>query len=134
MRWSIRDDGRRSVRTEEIPSAPRNREECDNSRTQQREHWPPPSYGGLGRLRQRRLADFDCIDPDRLGDVLELDRAQIAHGEIESRLDLPIRLFGQTNGTGLGDAFQARGDIDAIAHQVAVALLDHIAVRRSCEV
>jgi hypothetical protein len=54
-------------------------------------------------------------------------RAQIAHGEIESRLDLPIRLFGQTNGTGLGDAFQARGDIDAIAHQVAVALLDHIA-------
>ena len=28
---------------------------------------------------------------------------------------------------GLGDTLQARGDIDAIAHQVAVALLDHIA-------
>ena len=56
-----------------------------------------------------------------------MDRAQIAHGEIEPRLDLPIRLLGQANGTGLGDAFQARGDIDAIAHQVAVALLDYIA-------
>jgi hypothetical protein len=42
-------------------------------------------------------------------------------------LDLPIRLLGQTNGTGLGGAFQARGDIDAIAHQVTVALLDYIA-------
>ena len=88
---------------------------------------PPLSYGGLGRLRLRRLADFECIDPDRLGDVLELDRAQIAHGEIEPRLDLPIRLLGQTNGTRLGDAFQSRGDVDAIAHQVAVALLDDIA-------
>ena len=28
---------------------------------------------------------------------------------------------------GLGDAFQSRGDIDAVAHQVAVALLDNIA-------
>ena len=28
---------------------------------------------------------------------------------------------------GLGDTFQSRGDIDAVAHQVAVALLDHVA-------
>ena len=35
--------------------------------------------------------------------------------------------FGQTDGAGLGNAFQSRGDIDAIAHQIAVALLDHIA-------
>ena len=28
---------------------------------------------------------------------------------------------------GLGDTFQSRGNIDAVAHQVAVALLDHIA-------
>jgi hypothetical protein len=31
--------------------------------------------------------------------------AQIAHGEIEPRVDLPVRLLGQTNGTGLGDTF-----------------------------
>ena len=83
--------------------------------------------GRLRRLRLRRLADFERIDPDRLGDVLELDRAQIAHGEIEPRLDLPIRLLGQTNSAGLGDTLQSGGDIDAVAHQIAVALLDHVA-------
>jgi hypothetical protein len=36
-------------------------------------------------------------------------------------------LLGQTNGTGLGDAFQSRCDIDAVAHQIAITLLDHIA-------
>ena len=29
-------------------------------------------------LRRRWLADFERIDPDRLGDVLELGRAEIA--------------------------------------------------------
>ena len=85
------------------------------------------AYGGLGRLRLRRLADFERIDPDRLGDVLELGRAQIAHGKIEPRLHLPIGVLGKTDGAGLGDAFQSRGDIDAVAHQIAVALLDHVA-------
>ena len=37
--WCIRGDGRRSVRAEEIPSAARNRDECDDPRAQQREHW-----------------------------------------------------------------------------------------------
>ena len=36
-------------------------------------------------------------------------------------------MLGQTDSTGLGDAFQSRGDVDAVAHQVAVALLDHVA-------
>jgi hypothetical protein len=42
-------------------------------------------FGRLGRhgLRQSGLADFERIDPDRLGDVLELCRAEIADGEIE---------------------------------------------------
>jgi hypothetical protein len=40
---------------------------------------------------------------------------------------LPIGVFGKTDGTGLGDTFQSRSNIDAIAHQIAVALLDHIA-------
>ena len=52
--------------------------------------------GGLVGFASARLADFERIDPNRLGDVLELDRAQIAHGEIEPRLHLPIRLLGQT--------------------------------------
>src|SRR5208337_849897 len=35
--------------------------------------------------------------------------------------------LGKTDRSRLGDAFEPRGDIDAVAHQVAVALLDHIA-------
>jgi hypothetical protein len=50
-------------------------------------------WGWLGRFRLRRLADFERIDPDRLGDVLELGCAQIAYGEIEPRLHLPIGIF-----------------------------------------
>ena len=53
--------------------------------------------------------------------------AEIADREIEPRLDLPIGVLGKTDRAGLGDAFQSRGDVDAVAHQVAVALLDHIA-------
>ena len=56
-----------------------------------------------------------------------MGRAQIAHGEIEPRLHLSIGVLGKADRPGLGDTFQSRGDIDAVAHQIAVALLDHIA-------
>ena len=72
-------------------------------------------------------ADLQRIDPDRLGDVLELRRAEIGDREIEPSLDLPVGVLGQTDRAGLRDALQPRGDIDAVAHQVAVALLDHVA-------
>ena len=36
-------------------------------------------------------------------------------------------MFRETDRAGLGDSFQARGYIDSVAHQVTVALLDHIA-------
>jgi hypothetical protein len=75
----------------------------------------------------RRPADFDRICPDRVGDVLELGRAKIAHCEIEPRLHLTVGVFRQTDRAGLGDTFQARGNIDAVTHEIAIALLDHIA-------
>jgi hypothetical protein len=40
---------------------------------------------------------------------------------------LAIGVLGQTDRAGLGDAFQTRGNIDAVAHEVAVALLNDIA-------
>ena len=40
---------------------------------------------------------------------------------------MPIGVFGKADRAGLGDTFQSRGNVDAVAHQVAVALLDHIA-------
>ena len=55
-----------------------------------------------------------------------MDRAQIAHGQIEPGLNLPIGVLGEADGPRLGDTLQSRGDIDAVAHQIAVALLDNI--------
>ena len=50
-----------------------------------------------------------------------------ATGEIEPALDLPVGVLGKANRAGRGDAFQPRGDVDPIAHQIAVALLDDVA-------
>ena len=74
-----------------------------------------------------RDADLQRIDPDRLGDVFELGRAEIVDREIETPLHLPVGLLGKTDRAWLGDALQPRGDVDTVAHQVAVALLDDVA-------
>ena len=85
------------------------------------------SGAGAARASLRRLADVERIDADRFGDVLELRRAEIVDRQIEPPLDLPIGVLGETDRSRLSDAFQSRGDIDAVAHQVAVAFLDHVA-------
>ena len=43
------------------------------------------------------LADFERIDPDRIGDVLELGLVEIGDREIEPPLDLPIGVLGKTD-------------------------------------
>ena len=83
--------------------------------------------GWRRRSGLRRRADLQQVGPHRLGDVLQRHGAEIADLEIESRLDLPEGVVGDANPSGLGDPLQARGDIDAVAHQVAVAFLDHVA-------
>jgi hypothetical protein len=40
---------------------------------------------------------------------------------------LSIGVFRKANSSGLGNALQSSGDVDAIAHEIAIALLDHIA-------
>src|SRR5580693_4540506 len=105
----------------------RDRGECDESRGQQREPRTPLWCGRLSRLHPRRLADFERIDPDRVGNVLQLGRAEIADREIESPLDLTISVLRQAYRARLANAFQTRCDIDAVAHQIAVGLLDDIA-------
>ena len=82
---------------------------------------------GSGGLRLRRLADFERVNPDRFHDVLELGRAEIGDGQIEPPLHLPVGVLGETDRARLANAFEARGDVDAVAHQIAVGLLDHIA-------
>jgi hypothetical protein len=53
--------------------------------------------------------------------------AEIADRNIKPRLDLPVGVFRETDRAGLGDPLQSRGNIDAIAHQVAVTLLNDVA-------
>jgi hypothetical protein len=53
--------------------------------------------------------------------------AQIGHGQIEPRLHLPIDIFEKTDRAGFGDTLQSGGNVDAVAHQIAVAFLDHVA-------
>ena len=65
--------------------------------------------------------------PDRIGDILEVDRAEVADCRVEPPLNQPKRLLGETNTSWLADAFKTRRDVDGIAHQVAVGLLDHVA-------
>jgi hypothetical protein len=40
---------------------------------------------------------------------------------------LSIGVLGKADRARLANALQPRGDVDAVAHQVAVALLDHVA-------
>ena len=67
----------------------------------------------MGRLR----SDF----------VLELGCAEIGDLEIEPTLHLPVGLLREADRAGFGDALQPRGYIDAVAHEIAVGFLDHIA-------
>jgi hypothetical protein len=63
-----------------------------------------------------RDADLQRIDTDRSFDVLELRRAEVSDRHIEPAAHLTVRVLGQTDSARFGNAFQARGDIDAIAH------------------
>ena len=75
----------------------------------------------------RGHADLERIDAQRLGDVFKLLEAEIADGEFDSPSHLPVGVLGERDRAGLGDAFEPRGDVHAIAHQVAVGLLDDVA-------
>ena len=72
-------------------------------------------------------ADLERIDPDRLGNILELGLAEVADGQVQPSFDLPVGVLRQADRAWPRDPFEAGGDIDAVAHQVAVAFLDHVA-------
>jgi hypothetical protein len=40
---------------------------------------------------------------------------------------LAVGVLGKTDRPGLGDPLETRSDVDAVAHEIAVALLDDIA-------
>jgi hypothetical protein len=94
-----------------------------------------PTPSGARDERRFGWADFAChrlvyikrIDPDGIGDILELRRAEVCDGEIEPPFDLPVGLLGQTDSARLGNPLQSRGDVHPVAHQIAVGLLDNVA-------
>jgi hypothetical protein len=53
--------------------------------------------------------------------------AEIADRKIEPALDLAIGVLGKADRAGLASALQSSSDVDAVAHQIAVALLDDVA-------
>jgi hypothetical protein len=54
-------------------------------------------------------------------------RAEVGDGEIEPSFDLAIGVLGKADAARLANTLKPRGDVDAVAHEIAVALLDHIA-------
>ncbi len=78
-------------------------------------------------LRLRLGGDLQRVNPDLLRDVFELGMAEIIDLEVKPRADLPVGVLGETYSPGLSYPFQSGCDIDAVSHQIAVALLDDIA-------
>jgi hypothetical protein len=78
-------------------------------------------------FRLRPNSHLERIGSHGLGDILQALIAEVAHGQIEPSFHLSVRIFGKTDCAGICDAFQSRRDVDAVAHQVAVAFLHHVA-------
>jgi hypothetical protein len=101
---------------------------------QDRDRWLFGRGGFFGRdldlhlgLGFGRLSDLKRIDPHRVDDVLELFLAKIADQKIEPGAHLPIGVLGEANRAGLGDSLEPRRNVDAVAHEIPVALLDDVA-------
>ena len=80
----------------------------------------------LRRGGWRRSAGLDRIGSHWPRDVLELLLSEIDERFLEAVTHLAIGVLRKTNTARISDAFQSRGNIDAVAHEVAIALLDHI--------
>ena len=83
--------------------------------------------GGVRRGRWACRAGLDRIDSHWPSDVLEFFLSEIDEAFLEAVTHLAVGVLGKTDTARISNTFEARGDIDAVAHQVAVALLDHIA-------
>jgi hypothetical protein len=75
--------------------------------------------------------DLDLVDSDRMSDVLEPPLAEVNKFFFDPIAHLPIGVLGQIDSARLRHALQSRGDIDAVAHEIAVALLDDVAEMNS---
>src|SRR5690348_4725117 len=79
--------------------------------------------GGPAAVRRRpvfRPLGKDPVDPHRAGDVLQRLLAQILEGDVEPAVDLIVHGGGDAYAADLSELLDARGDVHAIAIDVAV--------------
>ena len=81
----------------------------------------------LGRDRQGRPVDLNREHLDRLGDVLQALRSELAHRDAESVAHRTLHGFGDTDSAWLGERLNARCDIDAVALHIGLAAEQHLA-------
>ena len=74
-----------------------------------------------------RFAGLHLVGAHWPRDVLEGLLPEIDKLFFDFVAHLPIGVLRYANPANLANAFEPRGDVDAVAHQIAVALLDHIA-------
>ena len=70
--------------------------------------------------------DPDLIDPDRAGDVLEPPFAKLDELLFDFVAHLTIGVLGEADPSRLANPLDPRGDVDPVAHEIAVALLHDI--------
>jgi len=66
------------------------------------------------------LAEPDAVDPHRPGDILNLLLADVLKCAFEPALDLIVHEARDADPARIGDALQSRGDVDAVAVNIAV--------------
>ncbi len=81
---------------------------------------PLPSLPRLrGRVREGAFPR-DAVNPHRTGDVLQLLVAQIVEGKVEPAGGVLLDPGRDADPAGVGQGFEAGGDVDPVAENVAV--------------
>jgi hypothetical protein len=70
---------------------------------------------------------LDAVGAHRPLDVLEAQDAERREAAVELALKVVVGGARDDHGAGIGDAFEAGGDVDPVAVEVAVLLADHVA-------
>jgi hypothetical protein len=78
-------------------------------------------------MYQRLRKDAETEGTPSGHDPFHLRLGEIRDRHVEPAAHLTVGVLGQTNCARPGDPFQSRSDVDAVAHQVAGALLDDVA-------
>jgi hypothetical protein len=90
--------------------------DCGSDRREARA--PPVATHSRRRIGGPRIIKSDSEDPHWPRDVLELPFACIFEGDIELAPNLPVRVIGDANATGLRQPLQTRCHIHAVAENV----------------